>query len=249
MKALMTAGTMTLALLLAGCGEGESGGNATAAAGGAPIAAIPAPNGGDWTQVVSETPDGGFLMGNPDAPVKVVEFASMTCGHCASFAEEGLPALTDKYIKTGQVSLELRNFVRDPADLAASMLARCGGATPFFKLTDQIFAAQEEWIGKLQQMTPAQQQQLQSASPGQAVGAMAQQAGLVDFVRLRGIPTEKAQSCLADQAALQKLVDMNQKATATYQIPGTPAFLINGELAQNTADWATLEPKIREALD
>jgi len=249
MKALMTAGTMTLALLLAGCGEGESGGNATAAAGGAPIAAIPAPNGGDWTQVVSETPDGGFLMGNPDAPVKVVEFASMTCGHCASFAEEGIPALTDKYIKTGQVSLELRNFVRDPADLAASMLARCGGATPFFKLTDQIFAAQEEWIGKLQQMTPAQQQQLQSATPGQAVGAMAQQAGLVDFVRLRGIPTEKAQSCLADQAALQKLVDMNQKATATYQIPGTPAFLVNGELAQNTADWATLEPKIREALD
>ena len=248
MKALMTAGTMTLALLLAGCGDGESG-NATAAAGSAPIAAIPAPNGGDWTQVVSETPDGGFLMGNPDAPVKVVEFASMTCGHCASFAEEGIPALTDKYIKTGQVSLELRNFVRDPADLAASMLARCGGATPFFKLTDQIFAAQEEWIGKLQQMTPAQQQQLQSATPGQAVGAMAQQAGLVDFVRLRGIPTEKAQSCLADQAALQKLVDMNQKATATYQIPGTPAFLVNGELAQNTADWATLEPKIREALD
>jgi protein-disulfide isomerase len=249
MKALMTAGTMTLALLLAGCGDGESGGNATAAAGGAPIAAIPAPNGGDWAQVVSETPDGGFLMGNPDAPVKVVEFASMTCGHCASFAEEGIPALTDKYIKTGQVSLELRNFVRDPADLAASLLARCGGATPFFKLTDQIFAAQEEWIGKLQQMTPAQQQQLQSATPGQAVGAMAQQAGLVDFVRLRGIPTEKAQACLADQAALQKLVDMNQKATSTYQIPGTPAFLINGELAQNTADWATLEPKIREALD
>lgn len=250
MKALISTGTLALALLLAGCGGGDEDNNAATATAesGAPIAKIAAPNGGDWTETVSATPDGGFIMGNPNAPVKLVEFASMTCSHCADFAERGMPTLTEKYVKAGQVSLEIRNFVRDSADLAASLLARCGGPTPYFKLTDQIFAAQEDWIGKLQAMTEADQQRLQSLPPGQATAVLGEKAGLIDFVRLRGIPAEKATACLADQAALQKLVDMNNAAQRQYQIAGTPSFLINGTLVPNTADWASLEPKIQEAL-
>jgi protein-disulfide isomerase len=166
----------------------------------------------------------------------------------AAFAAEGLPQLVSKYVKTGHVSLEFRNFVRDPADIAASLLARCGGETPFFTLTDQLFAAQNDWIAKLQAMTPADQQRLQNLSPQQAVGAMANQAGLVDFVRLRGIPEDKAKACLADEAALKKLVDMNAQASSKYQIAGTPSFLINDQVVPNSADWSTLEPAIRAAL-
>lgn len=249
MKASITAGTLALALLLAGCGEGGGGNSSATATNAGPTTSIPAPNGGDWTQTVTETAEGGFLMGNPNAPVKVVEFASMTCGHCATFAETGIPALTDRYVKTGQVSLELRNFVRDPADLAASLLARCGGATPFYTLTDQLFAAQEEWIGKLQAMTPADQQRLQTLPPQQAVAAMGQQAGLVDFVRVRGVSSEKARACLADEAALQKLVNMANTAQTQHQITGTPMFLINGALVENASDWGALEPKIQAALN
>ena len=251
MKSSISIGALTLALLLAGCGGKEDSGGNTATTSNAPTAAaIPAPNGGDWTQNVSQTADGGFVMGNPDAPVKLVEFASMTCSHCAEFAETGIEPLTEKYVKTGLVSFEIRNFVRDPADLAASLLARCGGAPPYFQLTEQLFAAQQEWIGKLQAMTPAQQQQLQGLRPQQAVGAMAEQAGLVQFVRVRGVPAEKAQQCLANEAELNRLVQMAQKATKDYpEFPGTPTFIINGELAQNAGTWAALEPKLQAALD
>ena len=244
MKPILTAGLLGLSLLAAGCGDG--GGTSQTA--GAPKAAMtPAPNGGEWSEVVSQTADGGFLMGNPNAPVKVVEFASLTCGHCAKFSAEGAPALIDKYVRTGQVSFELRNFVRDPADLAAALLSRCGGERPYFQLTDQLFAAQAEWLGRLQEMPPAVQQQLQSAPPEQVAATLADHAGLVQFVRVRGVPSDKANACLADKAALQKLVDMNSAATQKYQLTGTPGFLINDQLVE-ASDWEQLEPKLRAAV-
>jgi protein-disulfide isomerase len=249
MKALTSIGALALALLLAGCGEGGQG-NETAAAGKneAPLAQIPAPN-GDWTQGVSATPAGGFVMGNPNAPVKVIEFASMTCPHCAEFSETGAPQLVDKYVKSGQVSFEIRNFVRDPADLAASLLARCSGPAPFFKLTDQLFAAQNEWFARIQGMPQAQQQRLQSLPPQQVPGEIAQAAGLVDFVRVRGVPSEKARQCLGNEAELNRLVQMQQTAMTEYPgFPGTPTFIINGRLAENAGTWDRLEPQIRAAI-
>jgi protein-disulfide isomerase len=248
MKRLFGTGALTLALLLSGCGSEGGDTNATGAANSAPVATIPAPNGGDWTQTVSATPEGGFVMGNPNAPVKLVEFASLTCHVCKEFAEQGEPQLIDKYVKTGQVSFEIRNFVRDPADLGAALLSRCGGAGPYFKLTDQLFAAQDEWLGNLQKMSPADQQRLQGLPPEQQVGALAKQAGLVDFVRVRGIPAQKAEACLADQQALQRLVDMNSKANQQFQISGTPTFLINGKVAPQASSWTALEPQIRQAI-
>jgi protein-disulfide isomerase len=247
MKAFFGTGALTLALLLSGCG-GEGGDKGSTGNSSAPVASIPAPNGGDWTQTVSATPDGGFVMGNPNAPVKLIEFASLTCHVCKEFSEQGEPQLIDKYVKTGQVSFELRNFIRDPADLGAALLARCGGPGPFFKITDQMFAAQDEWLGKLQKMSPADQQRLQGLPPQQQVGALAQQAGLVDFVRVRGVPTQKAQACLADQQALQRLVDGTSQANQRFQVQGTPTFVINGTTVENAANWATLEPQLRKAI-
>ena len=248
MRASIGTFALGLALLLTGCGEGGNGGK-EATKNNAPVASIPAPNGGDWTRTVTETPQGSFVMGNPNAAVKVVEFGSFTCPHCAKFAEEGIPDLVNSYVKTGQVSFEYRNFVRDPADLAASLLARCGGATPFFTLTEQLFAAQNEWLGRLQTaLTPADQQAMQSMAPGQVAVTVADKAGLTQFVRMRGIPEEKARTCLADQQATERLVAMTNEGTQTYQVPGTPSFLINGKLVEDTADWKSLQPKIREAI-
>ena len=253
MKALLVSGALASALLLAGCGGDAGAGNSgsDSATGGASgqTAAIPAPNGGDWTTIVSATPEGGFVMGNPNAPVKLVEFASMTCGHCATFAEEGIPALRDNYVKSGRVSLEVRNFVRDPADMAAALLARCGGATPFFPMSDQIFAAQEEWLGKLQTLTPAEQQRLSTLAPNQVPLAMATAAGLDQFARVRGLPAEKAQQCLTNQAEIERLAGIAGEAMKQFpNFPGTPTFLINGTMVENAASWAALEPKLKEAL-
>ena len=71
----------------------------------------------DWTKTVTVTPDGGYRMGNPAAPVKLVEYGSLTCGACGRFAQEGVPQLVSKYVRTGRVSFEFRNYVRDPADI------------------------------------------------------------------------------------------------------------------------------------
>src|SRR4249919_2359055 len=97
-------------------------------------AQVSPPKGGDWTMVVNPTPAGGFMMGNPNAKVKLIEFGSLTCPHCREFDEKGVPTLMSNYVKTGQVSWEFRNYVRDGFDLAASLVARCNGAKTFFPL-------------------------------------------------------------------------------------------------------------------
>lgn len=243
MKAFTGSAIAALALMLAGCGE-EGAVNNQSAAAPVELKQVPAPN-GDWTQMVSETPQGGFLMGNPQAPVKLIEWGSFTCPHCAEFAEKGVPALVSKYVKSGQVSFEFRNLVRDPVDLAAALLARCNGPAAFFPLTDQLFASQEEWFGKVQALSPQQQQQI-GTSPQPAVG-FAAAAGLDQFARVRGVPAAKAQACLADQAQIQRFVQQNQADSQQYEITGTPNFVINGEKV-DAGDWAQLEPAIQAAL-
>ena len=211
-------------------------------------APVPAPNNGDWSTIVSKTPEGGFVMGNPNAKVKLVEFGSMTCPHCAEFDHEGGKALIDNYVKKGLVSWEIRNFVRDPFDMTATLLARCSGEAGFFGLTRNLFADQKDWIGKVQSADQAQLQALQGAPPAQQFSTIAELAGLKQYVSMRGVPRAKADQCLSDQAAIDQLVQMNTDASANYNIPGTPSFLINGSLVENVANWELLEPKVKEAL-
>jgi protein-disulfide isomerase len=190
-----------------------------------------------------------MLMGNPAAPVKVIEYASFTCPACASFSAKGSPQLVDKYVKTGQVSFEFRHLVRDPADLAASLVARCGGPTPFFKLTEQLFASQNEWLGGLQTaLTPADQQAMQSMTPAQVALTIGEKAGLIQFARMRGIPEDKARACLVDGQATERLVAMTNEGAQKYQVAGTPSFIINGKLSDAGAEWGKLEPQIKAAL-
>lgn len=212
------------------------------------VAAVPAPNNGDWSTIITRTPEGGFIMGNPNAKVKLVEFGSMTCPHCAEFDEKGAKVLIDNYVKKGLVSWEFRNFVRDPFDMAASLLARCAGDAGFFGLTRNLYADQKDWVGKIQAADQAKLQALQAMPPAQQFSTIADIAGLKQFAAMRGVPRAKADQCLANEADVNQLVQMNSDAVSTYSIPGTPAFLINGTLADQTATWDTLEPKIKEAL-
>lgn len=236
----------SVAMLATAC-NAEKGGNATT---GTDVTAAPvaAPNNGDWSTVITKTAEGGFVMGNPNAKVKLVEFASMTCPHCAEFEETGAKPLVDNYVKKGLVSWELRNFVRDPYDMTATLIARCGGEANFFGMTRTLFADQENWIGKIQAADPAQMQALQSMTPAQQFSTIADIAGLKQFAAMRGVPRGKADQCLANEAEVNQLVQMNSDAASSYNIPGTPSFLINGTLVENAAAWQQLEPKIKEAL-
>jgi protein-disulfide isomerase len=215
-----------------------------------PLEQIEAP-GGDWTAVVSETPEGGFVMGNPNAKVKLVEFASLTCPHCAEFEKTAMQPLIDTYVKSGQVSFELRNFVRDAADLTATLVSRCNGSASYFGLTRQLFAEQQEWLNKLQSADQASLQALDALPPQQKSVRFAELMGMQDWAAQRGLPAAKVNACLTDQGAIDRLVAMQTEATSQYNVPGTPAFLINGELVETEAGtplWQQLEAKLRDAI-
>jgi protein-disulfide isomerase len=207
---------------------------------------------GDWTQLVTQTTEGGMLKGNPQAKVKVVEFSSMTCPACAAFATTDEPNLTEQYVKSGNVSFELRNFVRDPLDITMSLVARCAGATPqFFTLTNGMFADQKSFFERLQSVPEAQLTQLQSLSPAQQFAQMAQLSGIQEWAAQRGLPSGKTGQCLANQAEIDRLVQMNSDASSSYDIPGTPTFLVNNEVVQpqpGQNNWQALEQAIKAAL-
>lgn len=235
------------ALALAACKKSDDGmaaGN-SASPTAAATPAGPAPADG-WTETVILTPDNGFRMGNPGAPVKLVEYGSLTCPHCADFDVEAMPTLR-KWIDGGKLSYEYRNFVRDPYDITAALLARCAGAGPFFKLTDQLYASQKDWIGKIEALTDADRKRIQALPQAQQFSALAASAGLDSFVGQRGIPSAKAQQCLTDEAAQKTLIDIRQAGVTKYNIEGTPTFILNGEVI-GSADWATLQPKLSAAI-
>ena len=246
MKAKIGIGAMALALMLAGCGGDDANQTATVNM-SAPLTQIAAPNNGDWTQIVSETPEGGYRMGNPDAPVKLVEYASITCHVCQEFAEAATERLESVYVRSGQVSWEYRPHVLFPSDPGIFMLLRCQGTTPFFRLVEQLYASQPEWAARLQSIPPEQRQQLQGQNPNAQAAFYVQTAGLDQFFRQRGMPEARLNSCLADNAALVQLVDNSRVNGERDNVQGTPTFLINGERAEVSA-WSQLEPRLRAAI-
>lgn len=236
-----------LAMALAACG-GETSANGGATS----VSADDADTSRNWVEVVSKTDEGGFRMGNPDAPIQIVEYASLTCSHCATFAEESFEPLTEQYISQGLASLEVRNFVRDPLDLSAALLSRCNGAEPFFTLNERLFANQTQMFEAIQTADQAQLQALstpEAVQSGAAFVGFAQAAGLIDFVGSLGISPDRARECLSDSAALEELEQMRAQALSQYNLAGTPTFLINGEVIQGVANWAGLQARLEEMVE
>lgn len=207
------------------------------------------PAGGDWTQVINPSPQGGFVMGNPNAKVKLVEFGSMTCPHCREFDETGVDKLVNTYVKSGQVSWEFRNYVRDGFDLAASLVARCNGENSFFPLTRALYKNQTSWVERVQAAPQQQLEGLQNLPPNQQFVEMAKIAGFQQWAAMRGVPETKSAQCLGDESSINQLVQMNSDATTQFpEFQGTPSFVVNGKMLKDTATWEKLEPQLRNAL-
>ena len=245
MKSMLTAGAAALALFLGGCG-GDGGNNQSAAADNAPLKQIAAPN-GDWTQTVVKTPEGGFRMGNPDAPVKLVEYGSLSCPHCAEFEEQAGPELRDTYVKSGQVSWEFRTYLLFGPDAGISALLHCQGEGAFFPFVEQLYADQRNWGGRLQSLPQAQLQQIQAMPAREAAAAMLQATGIDEFFSQRGMPASRIQSCLADSRVLDQIADITKRGN-DEGVRGTPSFFINGKIVDQAASWAALEPELRAAI-
>jgi len=249
MKSLSMAAVAACALTLTACGGG--GGN-NAGTGvtppSAPIANIAAPAGQDWTQTVSET-QLGFVMGNPNAPVKLVEYASITCPHCAEFTTEGGAEGIRTFVRSGRVSWEYRPFMLQfPTDPGLFALLRCNGAASYFELAEQLYAEQRNWVDRLQAYIGPNEAQLNALQGGARARALVTGAGLDAFFRQRGMTQQQIDQCLANPANLQRVAEDTQRGAQQDNVSGTPTFFINGTQAEGVGLWRDLEPRLRQAV-
>jgi protein-disulfide isomerase len=235
-------------LALAGCNKNSSESTAVANDKVTITQAAPPP-GGSWSDVVNETSD-GFLRGNPNAKVKLIEIGSLSCPHCKVFADEGVPTLVNKYVKSGQVSWEFRPYViHGPIDMAANLIIRCNGVKSFFPLTEALYKDQEVWLAKVQATPQDQLSQIQNLQPNQMFVSMASLLGLQDWAAARGVPQAKSNQCLSEQKSIDHEVEVTTNVNSQFpDFPGTPSFVINGKLLPNTSDWAKLQPQLDAAL-
>ena len=175
----------------------------------------------------ASTADGDMDLGDPKAPVTLVEYASATCVHCARFDKTVFPSLKARYIDTGKVHYVFREFLTAPEQVAAAsfVLARCAGKDKYFQVVEAVFRAQDEMF-----------------STGDTRGP------LVRIARSMGMTDEKFQACTSDTAALDALNKRVQHAIDVDKISGTPTFIVNGKtIASGETTLETLAKAIDEA--
>jgi protein-disulfide isomerase len=207
------------ALALAACSDSGEDKAAEAAKPAEPAAAAPAEAAAPAKPAVTAPPSQGTVdmaklleagalpeksLGNADAPVTIVEYASMTCGHCAHFHETTLPALKEKYIDTGKARLIFREFPFDPRAEAGFMLARCSNDN-YFPMIDVLFKQQQNW-----------------ASVENAKDA------LLQISKLAGFSQESFEACLTDQKLLEDVRAVQKRGSDEFKVDSTPTFFING---------------------
>lgn len=207
--------------------------------------AVPAPAGKAWSEVVTRTKEGGYLMGNPAAKISVTEFASLTCPHCAEFSKESHEDV-EKMVNTGKMSFELRPYVRDPLDMTAFLLATCNGPEAFYPLTRQLFANQAAMYEKVQ-ASGEKVEALMKEPPAGRFPGLAELAGLIEFVKQRGLPEDKARQCLAATDTVESMVKSVESANSAYNITGTPTVLINNAVVEDGAQWQVVKNRLKEA--
>jgi protein-disulfide isomerase len=203
-----------------------------------------APN---WVGSVRTQPNGAVVMGNPAAKVKLVEYLSYTCGHCAHFAGESKGPLRQGYVAKGLVSVELRNAVRDRFDFAAAVLARCGGPSRFHGNSEALFAAQESWLGRAQAFEAENSARMNSLSINDSLKLIARGIGLDAIMKERGFTPAQIDVCLTSKPDQDAVVGMANEAWNTRKIKGTPSFMINGAVVEGVGNWVALEPRIKSA--
>lgn len=198
----------------------------------------------DWTQVAVRTQQGGFRIGNPNARVKVIEFLSLACPHCASFAAESDQPLFDNYVRSGRVSVEYRNIVLHGADAAATVLTRCAEPSDYLAMSRELLRTQPQWLGRINDLTAQQRRELGGLTPLQTIQRLVSWLGLDQVAARHGLTPEEQRACTANQANLNRIQAMQNAASTQFGVTGTPSFIINGRLAETNV-WSGIEPLLQ----
>ena len=164
-------------------------------------------------------------LGNPKAPIQIVEYAAPICPHCAHFNETLFPQLKSNYIDNGKVFYVFRVFPLQSADVAAEAIARCLPANNYFQFIDLLFRNQPKW------------------DPENGVQDV--HAGLVQMGRIAGLSAQQVDSCIGNQSEQKRIVQVGQDATSKFGINGTPTFIVNGEVR---SVWTNFQD-MKDSLD
>ena len=203
--------------------------------------------GGNWAGMLQAS-DGGHLFGNPEAEKKLIEFMSYTCSHCAEFARKGDAAIKLSYVPTGKISYEVRHLIRDPVDLTAALLTHCGDEKKFGGNHEAIMYRYDEWIEKARKTTQAQRSRWQFGSHSARFQAIASDLDFYDIMQGRGYTRSQIDACLSDEAKAQAMAEQSAADIAKYGLPGTPSFVLDGELLEGTHNWPALEKRLSSVV-
>lgn len=202
---LALGGVSVATLALAACSEaeGQSGGAAQASS---REPAIEPEATVDIAALMEPGPLPEMIKGDPDAPVTIVEYASMTCGACGAFHNQVWPTIRERYVDTGQAKFVIREFPFDPRAAAAIMLARCAPNDGFFPMVDVLFEQQVAWA-RAENPIPV----------------------LRSIAKLAGFSQESFDACLKNQSVMDSVLTVRNRAADQFGVTGTPTFFINGD--------------------
>jgi protein-disulfide isomerase len=175
-------------------------------------------------ELMQPGPLGEQALGSDNAPVTIIEYASMTCPHCAHFALTTFPQIKEKYIDTGKVRFILREFPFDPVAAGAFMLARCAGKDKFFPVVDLLFRTQQTWAVD---------------KPLQPLLATVKQAGFTE---------DSFKACLANQKVLDGIEWVRKRAVDKFKVDSTPTFFINGQMEKGALSFEEMQKLIDPLL-
>lgn len=246
MKVRVSLAALSL-LAIAGCGGGTGNAADAAAAPAAPVANAAAPAGKSWIDTVRATPEGGFVMGNPNAPLKLIEYGSRLCPFCGEFGRTGYPQLRDKYVAAGKVSYEFRDYpIHGAPDLGPILLGHCtGDPATFFPILEQMFDGQSTFLPR-EEGAIRKVQALGNATPGQIATIYAETMGYIDFMKQRGLPEAKARQCLNNPKMIDQIAQRTKAANDKFQVQSTPTFILNGDVLSSVDRWEKLETVLKQ---
>jgi protein-disulfide isomerase len=178
----------------------------------------------DAAELAKPGPDGDVALGSDKAPVTIIEYASMTCPHCAHFSTTTLPELQKRYIDTGKVRFIFREFPLDSLAAAGFMLARCAGKDKFMPVIETLFAKQPEWMVQ---------------KPLDPLRSIAKQFGFTE---------QTFNECLANQKVLDGIQDVRDRAATKLGVNSTPTFFINGKKLTGDQSIDTMAKEIEPYL-
>ena len=205
----------------------------------------------DWSRTVSAKADGGFVMGNPAAKVKLVEFGSLTCPHCRHFDLDGATPLIANYVRSGKVSWEFRPFLLNGYDIPATLTAACNGPASFFPMLRALYAAQPDWIAKIQAIPADRAEAIEKMTPPQQFKTVGGVAGFPGFAAAHGVPAAKVEACLVNHPLADRFVKATADATNRLKVNSTPTFLVNGatvDYSGHSSAWEAVQAGLDAAL-